>query len=462
VLEAVALRQFAAVQILPTINGGTSYDTHAGPLQQSNGNILSVNRSALYVGAGSFATAAGTVTIPGVMLAGNVAQGIYLYLAARQVVRQREFASAAVRNHQLLQVSLAYTELIRAEGQRAIAEQNLGQTEEVARITAAYARTGAGRQADADRAATELRVRRADVRQNEGQILRASARLCQLLNLDPSVRLHPTDAYAVPMPIIPDPVPLRELIAIAVMNRPELGERRTVIREALVVLEGARVLPFSPTVLLGFSAGGFGGGSNLVRPIFGAFGGREDFDAVAYWSLRNLGVGNLALINIARSRLKENQFQELVVLDQVRDEVAEAYASTHARFAQITEDEEAVRSAIQGFALDLERIQQAVPADQAKHPRPIEVLDSLKLLARAKQDYLNAIVDYNQAHFSLYVALGQPPADSLARPIPVDGRMPSAPPNRVEPDRPASPVGPPPPATPSSPFSMPGVAPANR
>ena len=77
VVEAAALRQLAAVQILPSINIGTNYDTHTGNLQQSNGNILSVNRSAVYVGAGTGAVAAGTVSIPGVMLEGNVAIGIF-------------------------------------------------------------------------------------------------------------------------------------------------------------------------------------------------------------------------------------------------------------------------------------------------------------------------------------------------------------------------------------------------
>jgi outer membrane protein TolC len=254
------------------------------------------------------------------------------------------------------------------------------------------------------------------------------------------------------MPVIPDPVPLCELIAIALMRRPELGERRAVIREALLALEGARVLPFSPTVLLGFSSGGFGGGSNLVRPVFGNFGARVDFDAVAYWSLRNLGVGNLALINIARAHLQATQFQELAVMDQVRDEVAEAYARSHARFAQMAEDEDAIRSAVQGFALDLKRILEAVPADEARQPRPIEVIDSLKLLAEAKDDYLDAIVDYNQAHFELYVATGQPPADALAQPLPVAGQVPARP---ASPGTPAA--APPPPAGGAPPFAPPGV-----
>ena len=457
VLEAVAERQFAAVQILPTLNGGTSYDAHTGNLQQSSGNILATNRTALYVGSGTFATAAGTVSIPGVLLSGNVAEGVYRYLTSRQVVVQREFATAAEQNQVFLRVALAYCELIRGEGRRAIAEQIRDQAAEVARITAAYARTGAGRKADADRAATELGRRRADLRLAEGNILAASARLCFLLNLDPSIRLHPTDAYAVPMPVVPDPVPLNELVAIALMRRPELGERRAVITEALLTLEGAKVLPFSPTVLLGFSAGGFGGGSNLVNPVVGNLGPRSDFDVVAYWSLRNLGFGNLALINIAKARLKATQYREMAVMDQIRDEVAEAYARSHARFAQMAEDEGAVRSSIQGFDLDLERIRQAVPTDEEKQPRPIEVLDSLRLQADAKNAYLNAIVDYNQAHFEIYVATGQPPADALAQPVPVDGIQGNRPAPATARPLPAEGLTPPPPPASGSPFAPPGA-----
>ena len=71
VVEAVAQRQLAAAQCLPSINAGSSYNAHSGVLQQSNGNILSVNRSSVYVGSGSFAVAAGTVLIPGVVLSGK-------------------------------------------------------------------------------------------------------------------------------------------------------------------------------------------------------------------------------------------------------------------------------------------------------------------------------------------------------------------------------------------------------
>ena len=68
ILEAAAMRQLAAAYFLPSINPGLNYDSHTGNLQQSSGNILSVNRSAFYVGAGANAVAAGTVNIPGRVL----------------------------------------------------------------------------------------------------------------------------------------------------------------------------------------------------------------------------------------------------------------------------------------------------------------------------------------------------------------------------------------------------------
>jgi outer membrane protein TolC len=423
ILEAAAERQLAAAYFLPSVNPGMNYDTHAGVLQQSNGNILSVNRSAVYVGAGANAVAAGTVSIPGVFLAENIGLGIYNYLASRQVVQQREYDAVAVRNQVLLQVTLAYSELLRAEGRRAVQSQARDEARTIARLTADYAREGQGRYADAHRAATELARREADIQAAEAEILTASAQLCRVLNLDPSIRLHPTDAFVVPQPIVPDPTPVAELIAIGLLNRPELAAQRAAIGAALFSLEGARILPFSPTTLVGFSAGGFGGGSNLVRPIFGGFSGREDLDAIAYWTIQNLGVGNIALIRLASARLRISQFQRVEVLNMVRAQVAEAYARAHARYAQIGTYEDAVRSGYLSFHEDLDRIR-AMGGPEEHNVLPIELLNSFRLLADARLDYLDAIVNFNRAQFEMYVALGQPPADALARPVPVEGVVP--------------------------------------
>ena len=63
----------------------------------------------------------------------------------------------------------------------------------------------------------------AELTQANADVITTSARLCELLNLDPSTTLRPIEGAVVPEPIVPEPVPMNELIAIAVMQRPELG-----------------------------------------------------------------------------------------------------------------------------------------------------------------------------------------------------------------------------------------------
>jgi outer membrane protein TolC len=421
VLEAVALRQLAAAQFLPTINLGTSVDAHWGVLQQSNGNILSVRRESVFVGAGAYAIAAGTVNIPGVLWNLNVSDAIFNFLSSQQEVDRSEFASRTVSQDTLLAVALAYNDLVRAEGEHSIAMVTRNDAHELARLTAAYEKTGQGRKADADRAATELARREARLYEAQGNVVQASAELSRLLHLDPSIKLHAADNQVLPRSIVPDAIPLPELLAIALLNRPELNERRAAAAKALTALRGAKMLPFSPTLFLGFSTGAFGGGSDVAAapatslpfgrndPRFSTLDDREDLDVMGYWTLQNLGVGNKALIDAARSRLSSADFELLITLDRVRSEVAGACARTHARFARIRSCELAMATGIKAFDEDMERIRGA-------EGLPLEVVDSLRLLARARDQYLDAILDYNQAQFQLYVALGKPPAELLLRP----------------------------------------------
>ena len=423
VIEATSLRQFAAAQILPNFNFGLNYDLHRGTLQQSNGNMLRVDRDSLYVGLGSNAVGSGTVTIPGLNYNLNVGAAWYGFLVSRQIVTTSNSAAEAVRNDVLLRVYLAYLDLLRGDGRRAISAQNRTEAAELARLTDVYARAGQGRKADADRAAVELRRRDADLTQAEADILTSSARLCQLLNLDPSTRLKPIDGWVVPTPLVPDPVPLPELLAIALLQRPELAARRSEVRQMLYDLSLAKVLPFSPNVILGFSTGGFAGGSDLVSqpggfggmtgPRFSTLDGRTDFDVVVFWTFRNLGVGNVAPIRAADSRVKQSRLRELETLNVVRAQVAGSHARAAARLLQIDAAEKATKASGEAFTEDLTRI-------KGGQGLPLEVIDSLRLLARSRYEYLDSIIDYNRAQVQLWVALGRPPADALARPVPAD------------------------------------------
>jgi len=428
VLEAVAQRQYAAAQLLPSLHLGTSYDDHNGNLQRSGGGILKVDRESYYVGAGAIAIAAGTVNIPGIGWNLNLSDTIYRVLISRQFVEQQRYANRAMENQVLGRVALAYTNLLYAEGKRALAIVNRQDAREVARITAQYAKAGAGREADKERAATLLAHREAEVIAAEGEALQASARLAEFLNLEPSIRLHTAEDRAVPAAVVPEPIPLPELLAIALLNRPELAQRQSAIGGALLALQAAKVLPFSPNLLIGLSYGGEGGGSNLVNepvgttpfargdPRFGLGAERLDFDAIAFWSLQNLGVGNLGFIRESQSKARTADLEYQAMLDQVRAEVAQAQSRTQARFAQIQAAEKAVAAITIGYAEDVKAIKASIGPARVAHP--IELLDSLRLLAEARRTYLEAIIKYNQAQVELYVALGEPPADTLARLVP--------------------------------------------
>jgi len=430
VSEAAALRQLAAAQFLPTINLGTSLDRHTGVLEQSSGNILSVRRQSLFFGAGANAIAAGTVNIPGVVWNFNASEAIYNTLITKRLVAQRQFESEAERNEVLREVVIAYLNLLEANGARSVRLEIRESSAEVARVTAAFAKIGQGRPADAERAEVELLNRDSELLEADGQADRASAMLARVVGLDQTARYHPLDNFVVPHLIVANELSLPELLAIAVLQRPELKGQQTAISRSLLQLDSAKLLPFSPNLFIGFSAGGFGGGSNLVaqpigsgtfarnEPQFGNFANRTDLDVLAYWSLQNLCVGNRAMIQEARSHLRSARWEEIAALEQVRKEVSVAHRRSSIRYAQLAVGEASMAEAFESFQEDLVRT-------KANEGLPIEVLESLRLLERARLAYLRSVMEFNRAQFDLYVALGQPPADMLARPA--EGKITVAP-----------------------------------
>lgn len=420
VVQALALRQLAAAQFLPSLNAGLNYDAHTGALQNAIGNIVVENRGSLDLGAGTNVVAAGQVNIPGLVYDFNSSTLIFGYLVARQEVARRRFQEAATTNDMLRLVAGAYVRLLETEGLRTVALQAETEAREIARITKAYADVQEGRQSDADRAATEFDDRRIDRIEAEAKVKLASARLVELLNLDPALRLHPAEERLVPMAIVPDPVPLSELLAIGLMQRPELAARRVAIRQAFLELSNAKLLPFAPNVITGLSAGSFGGGSNIVatEPRFGSFANRDDIDVVLYWTVQNLGLGNAALIHLAQSRTRAAKLQEVETLNRVRFEVTQAFVRKETYYHKILLAEKALPVGVQGLQLDFQRVKGGVGL-------PIELLESFRLANQARFEYLDAIVGYNQAQIDLYVALGQPPADVLARPVPTRQIQPS-------------------------------------
>ncbi len=206
--------------------------------------------------------------------------------ASRAASRRRTLARPLRReNNVLLQVALAHQELLRAAQEQAIVKESLAQAQELSELTGQFAQAGQGAAADADRAITELSQRQIEVFRTEESIRVAGARLAQLLRLDQNLRLMPAEPTVLPLEIVRTDIPLRELTATGLSQRPELAEQRFLVGEAVTRFAPRRVRSLDPQC----HARG-----QLRRPQFGhqrrlaSTRDRLDFDALAYWEIRNL------------------------------------------------------------------------------------------------------------------------------------------------------------------------------
>jgi outer membrane protein TolC len=387
---------------VPSLNGGGNYHGHNGDLQRSSGRILNVSSQSLYLGAGARTLAAESVSIPGVNLFSPVTDAWFEPLAARQRLAGARFNARATENEILMDVAVLHLELI---GNYALLEaQRLSETQayEIVRVTGEYAAAGQGRKSDADRARSEWRYRRADVQKAEEALGVTAARLANRLNLDPAVRLRPVGGPLVPLDLIALETPQEQLIQVAIQQRPDLAARTAEVGEAEFRKRQEIARPWLPIIWLGFSGGAFGGGSNLVPPLVGNFAGRTDFDVRLYWTLLDLGAGNLALIRQRDAQLGQIVAERARTLNRVRSEVSIALADARAARNQIAIARRELATSLPGFHEDLDRSRQNLG-------RPIEVINSLTLVADARVHLIRALVQYDQAQFRLWVALGSPP-----------------------------------------------------
>jgi outer membrane protein TolC len=401
---ALADQLRARAMMLPHLRAGLNYHLHNGVLQTSFGEMRRVNDSSFYLGGGARALAAETVAYPAVQIYSHLGDAIFEPLAARRLVSENRARSAAVANDMLLQVALRYLELVRAEAQRSALIASEVDMYEVVRITAAYARVQQGRPADAARAQSEALLLHADRQLREEEIGVASSELGRLLNLDPSVRLtSPVGAIGVVQLVDPQ-VPLKALIQRGLASRPELAAQRAEIERQSIRVRQERTRPLFPTISVGYSAGTFGGQTNRTDlvPVEPGFGARTDFDVIAYWTLQNAGVGNAALVKQRRAQRGEAVFEQTRLMNLVGREVAEAHALSDGHYQKLLIAERRLKTAVRGFQEDLTRIKGAAGI-------PIEVLNSLRLLTRARLVLVEETFAYDVAQFRLFVALGQAP-----------------------------------------------------
>lgn len=406
VREMLALQMRANTMLLPSLNAGLALHEHQGNFQASTGQIKYIYSKSLYYGGGTRAWAAEAPAVPMVRLFSHLGDAIFEPLSVRQQVAARRFDSTAASNTILLEAVIRYFALLGAEGRLQAARETERETAEIVRITASYAITGQGREGDANRARTEAYLMHTEVQRAEEREALAAARLGEILSLEPTVRLHTVGGPIGGLNIIDPDTDLQTLIRMAERRRPELASGSATIQANMTRVRQEKARPLFPMVLLGYSSASFGGGGVLFPPFFGTFRGRQDFDALAVWSLTNLGVGNAATVAERRAVLNESLAERNRALTGVRQEVIAAYGLVHGERLQIQITQRQLADTEEGFREEFRRLLGA-------EALPIEVLNSVDQLGVARQELIKAVTGYNQAQFRLYVATGMSPTRAV-------------------------------------------------
>lgn len=398
--EACARLDQAEVLWIPNVSLGVGYNRHDGPIQDTEGKVSHVSRQSLYFGGGPAiggSPLSGGASGPARLFVDLSTADVYFEpLAARQNVIVNQHAQQVAVNDNILQVGLAYQELVRAQLQVGIADEAIRHAEELVQLTESFETAGKGLAADTQRARAEWQQRRHQRAVALERVEVSSVELARLLRLDQSTRLVSPEPLPIPIELILIETPIESLVSQGLTFRPELAQHQARVQETLTRIRQEEWRPWLPHLFVGYAGAGFGGGSNSDIQNFGV---RGDFDALAVWQVQNLGLGNRALRSERESQHRQAHLQFEWIRDQIIADVSQAYARARYRKEQMEYAQQQVIAAADALPLNLKGIRDGVI-------RPIEAQQAIASLASARSLYLASVIDFNQAQLQLIRALG--------------------------------------------------------
>jgi outer membrane protein TolC len=370
--------------------------------------------------------------------------------------RRRESVARARLEAKGLETTLiaaaSYLDLVRAEGEVAIARAAVERAQALLKFARTRVRAGAAVRVEELRAETDVAQRDQELAQAEGHVARASALLVSILLLDPDVELVPKENVPPLVEIFSPETSVLELTATARARRPEVEEGHAELEAREQERWGALVGPFVPFVaapvparaayppllptlthgpvgepsitraayLPAFGQWGPGGPWNygqfygpdspfgdtgrtgLFGPTLGSLRFSQDF--VVYTGIR-FGPGGVGDIPEYRKRALALQAQH-VQMDRVQVEIVREVAEAHAALVTAHGRLDAARmevvAAEEAFRLERDRFEKGVAIQ-------LDVIDAHDVLVTAQTRDLEAIVDYDVAQYQLLRAVGSPP-----------------------------------------------------
>lgn len=400
--QAQARHLAAKTLWLPSLRLGIGYSKHDGRLQETEGNVLEINRNSTFVGGGlglaSPPLPGGAGGPPRMFVALSTADAVFAPLAACQEVSAHGAGERVAQNDALGEIAVGYHTLVEAQGRlaNAVYAQNLAERL-VAQVTD-FEREGFSSKTEISRAQTAAAAMRSDIAEARRRAVAASADLARVLRLPPQIQLVPAEDVPLPLDLVDPVADVELLVGQAVANRPEIARLAAFREAACWRVKQEQWRPWIPNVQVGASAGEFGGGpsSDYLNN-----GSRSDVEVLGVWEWQNMGFGNVALQRERRGELHELTLQIERQREQIAAEVVAAAADVASYREQIEIAQSALDAAHQSYELNDLRIRES-------EGLPIELLQSISALTAAQNAYTEAVANYNRAQYRLLRAIGTP------------------------------------------------------
>jgi outer membrane protein TolC len=389
--EAKANHESSLWQFFPTISPGFGYRRHDNLIQNVEGAFLDVHKDSYTIG-------------PVIAAQIDLGDAIYKRLAARQLMKAAESALDAQRQDTDFAAVLGFFDLLKTQAAVAVAEDSVRISTDFSRQLQLGLDAGITFKGDLLRAHSQIEKNALSLRQAQEQQRIASARLIQLLRLDPNLQLSARDTDLIPLALVATNTTLDSLFIQAMAARPEIQQSRMVSEAARSVRKGAVYGPLIPSVGAQVFAGGLGGSSESAPSRFGH---SEDYQFTLSWKIGPGGLFDRSRARAAEARLNIADLNGQKVVDEINRQVTESFVRYQSFGDQLTTARRGVQAAEQALEVTRQRKELAVGV-------ALENIQSEQDLTRARLDFVNAVAEYNKAQYSLLKATGAMSADSSA------------------------------------------------
>jgi outer membrane protein TolC len=331
-------------------------------------------------------------------------QDVFLALAAKQRAKGAKFSVLDTMNTQLSVAAIQYYDLLSSEAQVENAQLSIRETEAQVKLNEARMNSGVGTKLDLERARSQLLARQQILIDAENTLARSQQGLLNILNLDPSVQLTPTQMPVQAHPLVPFDLTTEQLVSRALINNPTLQISAMELK-ALKDESKAALGSFLPSLTLQSYIGGLG--SELHQLGLTRFGGLT----LQTNLLSNMGTA--VPLDYATSRLAVKR-EQLIRSQQIRDTetlVINAYLDSRSSVKAILAAQEQLSVSQEAYRLALGRFQAGLGIN-------VDVLNAQTALAASRTLVVRTLLSFNQAQVRLLTALGDATPPHIINGIP--------------------------------------------